>query len=82
MESYSNLKRPRNIMPQDVEEALEQHRLMDEYLERPAYQRNDYLSWIQRAVHPETRQKRLQQMLDELEAGGIYMGMEHKPSSK
>ena len=79
---YSNLKRPSNNMPQDVEEALEQHGLMDEYLERPAYQRNDYLGWIQQAVHPDTRQKRLQQMLDELEAGGVYMGMEHKPSSK
>ena len=81
-ENYSTLKRPRQIMPQDVEEALERHNLMDEYLERPAYQRNDYLGWINQAVRPETRQKRLQQMLDELGAGGVYMGMEHKPSTK
>jgi uncharacterized protein YdeI (YjbR/CyaY-like superfamily) len=81
-ENYSNLKRPRQIMPQDVQEALEQHGLMDEYLERPAYQRNDYLGWIKQAVLTETRQKRLQQMLDELEAGGVYMGMEHRPSTK
>jgi hypothetical protein len=69
-------------MPQDVEEALEQHGLMDEYQQRPAYQRNDYLRWINQAVRLDTRQKRLHQMLDDLEAGGVYMGMEHKPSTK
>jgi hypothetical protein len=69
-------------MPQDVEEALVLHNLMDEYLEWPAYERNDSLVWINQAVHPETMQKRLHQMLDELEAGGVYMGLEHKPSTK
>ena len=50
------------------------------YEERPSYQRNDYLSWIKRAVRDETRLKRIAQMLDELAKGGVYMGMAHPPS--
>ncbi len=48
---------------------------MIKYQERPAYQRNDYLGWIAAAEREETRQQRLAQMLDELAAGGVYMGM-------
>ena len=36
---------------------------------------NDYVGWISRSRLPATRAKRLAQMLDELEAGGIYMHM-------
>jgi uncharacterized protein YdeI (YjbR/CyaY-like superfamily) len=53
--------------------------LMDAYLKRPAYQQNDYIGWIMRAKRPETAQKRLQQMLDELERGDRYMGMLYRP---
>ena len=49
---------------------------------RPFYQRNDYLSWVTRAKRIETRIKRMEQMLDELEVGGVYMGMDHPPSRK
>ena len=69
-------------MPADVLLRLEQRSLLDAYDERPFYQRNDYLSWIARAQRPETRSKRLNQMLEELEIGGIYMGMDHPPSRK
>ncbi len=62
-------------MPQFVRSALRERRLMIKYQERPAYQRNDYLGWIAAAEREETRQKRLAQMLDELAAGGVYMGM-------
>jgi uncharacterized protein YdeI (YjbR/CyaY-like superfamily) len=55
---------------------------MEAYHARPAYQQNDYLGWIESAKKPETRQKRLQQMLDELEKGGIYMKMKHATSAK
>jgi uncharacterized protein YdeI (YjbR/CyaY-like superfamily) len=79
---YSKLTRTRQEMPEDVKEALDNRKLMQAYLNRPAYQQNDYLSWIRRAVRLETREKRLNQMLDELEAGGVYMGMSHKPSQK
>jgi uncharacterized protein YdeI (YjbR/CyaY-like superfamily) len=78
----SRLKRPRIPMPGFVEQALEDHGLVQAYAERPAYQQNDYIGWIERAKRPETKQKRLRQMLDELEAGGIYMNMRHPPSQK
>ncbi|MEO5806988.1 YdeI/OmpD-associated family protein [Devosia sp.] len=58
-----------------VREALNQRGLMDKYSERPAYQQNDYLMWINAAKQDATRQKRLAQMLDELDAGGLYMKM-------
>ena len=78
----SRLKRPRIPMPGFVEQALEDRGLVQAYAERPAYQQNDYIGWIERAKRPETKQKRLRQMLDELEAGGIYMNMRHPPSQK
>jgi len=55
---------------------------MADYLARPYYQRNDYRAWIGRAASEATRRKRLDQMLHELETGGVYMGMEHRPSTK
>jgi len=78
---FSNLKRPRNPMPDFVKTAIEEHGLMDAFNERPAYQQNDYIGWIDRAKHQETKLKRLQQMLDELKKGGVYMNMKH-PASK
>lgn len=69
------LQRPLNPMPDDVRAALEERGLMQAYEARPAYQRNDYLGWIDRAKQPETRRKRLEQMLDELRRGGVYMRM-------
>ena len=54
-------------MPDDVRDELVEHGLMETYRERPHYQRNDYLGWISRAKRPETREKRLRQMLEELQ---------------
>nr|WP_248308258.1 YdeI/OmpD-associated family protein [Devosia sp. 919] len=31
--------------------------------------------WINKVKRPETKQKHLEQMLGELERGGVYMGM-------
>jgi uncharacterized protein YdeI (YjbR/CyaY-like superfamily) len=62
--------------------ALEERDLMADYKERPAYQQNDYIGWINRAKRQETKEKRLRQMLDELEMGGVYMNMEHPGSRK
>ena len=67
--------RPRYEMPDFFREALEKRDLMDAYLARPPYQRNDYIGWVTRAKLESTRQKRLNQMLDELERGGVYMKM-------
>lgn len=69
------LSRPLQPMPQDVRERIEARELMDHYQSRPAYQRNDYLMWIAKAKRPDTREKRIAQMLDELQAGGVYMRM-------
>lgn len=81
MNNASRLTRDLNPMPDHVRQALESRDLMAAYNERPAYQRNDYLGWIARAKRPETRTKRLHQMLDELAQGGVYMRMPHNPSA-
>ena len=79
---FSNLKRPIYPMPDFVRDGLLQHDLMTAYTSRPAYQQNDYIGWITRAKRPETREKRLQQMLDELERGDLYMKMKYRPRPK
>lgn len=79
---FSNLERPQHPMPDFVKAALEERGLMEDYRARPAYQQNDYLGWINQAKRKETKQKRLGQMLDELEKGGVYMKMDHPPSRK
>lgn len=79
MTDFSNLTRQIQPMPEFVRDALLARRLMDAYRTRPAYQQNDYLGWIRRARRPETREKRLNQMLDELEKGDVYMKMAWKP---
>jgi uncharacterized protein YdeI (YjbR/CyaY-like superfamily) len=62
-------------MPDFVRDELERHDLMRVYSSRPDYQQNDYIGWITRANLPATRQKRLEQMIDELRAGDLYMKM-------
>jgi uncharacterized protein YdeI (YjbR/CyaY-like superfamily) len=79
MADFTKLTRKRQAMPADVSAALTKRGLMAAYKLRPAYQQNDYLAWIGRAVRPATRQKRLEQMLNELERGGVYMNMKWNP---
>lgn len=67
--------RPRYPMPDFFRDAINARGLMDAYLARPDYQRNDYIGWVNRAKLESTKQKRLNQMLDELERGGVYMKM-------
>ena len=67
--------RKREDMPDFVRDALARRGLREKYDARPPYQRNDYLLWINKVKREDTRQKHLAQMLDELEAGGVYMGM-------
>ena len=76
----STLKRPIHKIPKYVREALAKRALMEAYRARPAYQQNDYIGWITRAKTDVTLQKRLNQMLDELEAGDVYMNMMWKPN--
>jgi uncharacterized protein YdeI (YjbR/CyaY-like superfamily) len=67
--------RKREDMPDFVSSALEESGLRARYDARPAYQRNDYLLWINKVKREETKRKHLAQMLDELRSGGVYMGM-------
>jgi len=79
---YSKLKRDRHPMPDFVKKALNNENLMEDYLARPAYQKNDYIGWINQAKLEAIKQKRLNQMLIELKQGGVYMNMAHPSSAK
>lgn len=76
------LKRDLNPMPDFVRDALDERKLIGVFEARPDYQRNDYLGWIANPKREETRQKRLTQMLDELERGDVYMRMAWRPGEK
>lgn len=78
----SNLSRPIHPIPEFVLQALEEHDVMDDFHARPDYQQNDYIGWINRAKREGTKLKRLNQMLDELKRGGVYMKMDHPASRK
>jgi uncharacterized protein YdeI (YjbR/CyaY-like superfamily) len=62
-------------MPDFFRDELEARDLVNAYLARPPYQQNDYIGWVTRAKLEATKQKRLNQILDELEHGGVYMKM-------
>ena len=79
MKDFSKLKRERYEMPGFVAKALEIKDLQDAYNNRPPYQQNDYIGWIMRAKRNETRENRLNQMLNELENGNLYMKMKYNP---
>ena len=75
LQGMTGLKRALNPMPDLIRDTLAERGLMKAYEARPDSQKNDYLGWIARAKRPDTRQKRLDQMLDELQRGGVYMNM-------
>jgi uncharacterized protein YdeI (YjbR/CyaY-like superfamily) len=79
---FSSLSRPIHPIPDFVMDALTETGLLAVYRQRPAYQQNDYIGWINRAKRMETKLKRLDQMLDELKRGDVYMKMEYKPRNK
>ena len=69
-------------MPANVRAALEKRILMEAYLARPEYQKSDYLKWISLAAGPTAKQKRLDQMLDELDKGTLFKGEPWTPPAK
>ena len=77
-----NLRRKLYEMPADVKLALEENAVRADFDHRPPYQRNDYVAWIDRAVRQDVRLKRLNQMIDELKKGGVYMRADHPASKK
>ena len=76
---FSSLSRSIHPMPDFVLKALNDQGLLSAYQQRPPYQQNDYVGWIDRAKRFETKQRRLDQMLDELERGDLHMRMGYKP---
>jgi hypothetical protein len=81
-EKETHLTRPIHPMPAFIQQALLERGLMEAYHQRPAYQQNDYIGWINRAKRPETCEKRLAQMLVELEQGDAYMKMVYHSKDK
>lgn len=69
-------------LPTDLETSLIQARQLENYKARPRYQRTDYITWIERAARTETREKRITQMIEELQGGDSYMGMSYKANKK
>jgi len=75
----STLKRNVNQMPKHIRALLMRNGLLKLYNARPPYQRNDYLGWISRAKLETTKEKRINQMLEELKQGDRYMKMRWNP---
>lgn len=67
------MTRAREPMTREISDALIDRGLRNAYDARPPYQRNDYLRWIKAAKGEDTQARRLEQMLDELADGGLYM---------
>lgn len=65
-------------MPPWIQDTLAERGLIEAYQSRSPYQQNDYVGWITRAKREETQQKRLAQMLDELERGDRCMNMAYR----
>ncbi len=78
----SRSRRPRHAMPGFIRDALVEADLMAAYRDRPLYQQNDYIGWVTRAKRPETKEKRLAQMLDELAQGDRYMMMPYRAKAR
>jgi hypothetical protein len=70
-----------NELPGFIRNALESRGLLEAYARRPAAQRDHYVRRILRAVRSTTVEKRLEQMLAELE-GDLYMKRPWRPRAK
>jgi uncharacterized protein YdeI (YjbR/CyaY-like superfamily) len=81
-DKFAKLKRSRYPIPGYIQKALKENALEKAFEERPAYQQNDYIGWITRAKRQETIDKRLAQMLNELEIGDRYMKMPYHSKSQ
>ena len=67
------------VMPGMVKNALAARNLVDAFRSRPEYQQLDYMDWIEKAKLNDAKRTRLNQMLDELEKGNVYMGEPWSP---
>ncbi len=56
-------------IPAEYKDYLNEQQLLEDYKARPFYQQRGWIEWIEDAKHEETRQKRAQMMLRELQTG-------------
>lgn len=56
-------------VPREYEDYLKEHKLFDDFKSRAFYQQKGWIEWIETAKHEDTRQKRAQLMLRELQTG-------------
>ena len=80
--NYTGLERTKPAMPGFVKRALKKRGLLEKYKKRPDYQKEGYLDWINEAKIKDLQHERLNQMFDELEKGGLYLGEEYPVVSK
>ena len=78
----SNLRRELNPMEDFIKDRLVKDEVLDKYNERPAYQRSQYIDWITSAKREATKEKRLNQMIDELKAGDSFKGEKYNAKKK
>lgn len=76
-EEREKLSRRIHDIPDFITHAMRKAGVEKKYEERPAYQKNDYVGWIIQPKKPETQQKRLEQMIEELKEGKKYMKMNY-----
>jgi len=76
-----SITRPEKELPEGLLAKLISNDLLEVYNKRPRYQRTDYISWIEKAVRAETKEKRTAQMIEELKNGDAYMGMAYNAKS-
>jgi hypothetical protein len=56
-------------IPKEYEDFLKENKMFDEYKSRAFYQQRGWIEWIEAAQREETRQKRAQTMVRELQTG-------------
>lgn len=60
------------VIPPYIKKALEEGEVLKKYEALPYFKRKGYVEWIEGAILPETKQKRINQMVEELPRG-VYM---------
>jgi hypothetical protein len=69
-------------MPGNVRGALAKRKLLDAFRDRPQYQQDEYLKSIALAAGPAAKQKRLDEMLEDLAAGDKFRGEPWSPPAE
>ena len=70
---------PAMVIPGFVRGALAARKLTAAFEARPEYQQKGYLAWIDEPKLKDGKRKRLDQMLEELEKGGVYLAAPWTP---